>query len=256
MRRRVIPSQLPWCRVPPITHQMCGGWSRRWKRVAKDISVTRASRAHWPTASKRREPGTGRLGLRAVVSAAASAPTALGAWDPQRPLRGRSSDPARPPPTAGGILTLLRMALRPASALGLASCPAKKLPRDFSGFLGKCSSLRRQQGARPRPLGWAGSAVAARAARRRPVAQSMTSGRAGPGRKQEQRTTIPSSPRGGGGAERAGPARRALKARSNPTLHVTDTKTEVLTCRDLTGPKSSTGQSLRREVSWSGRKVV
>lgn len=139
---------------------MCGGWSRRWKRVAKDISVTRASRAHRPGASKRRELGAGRLGLRAVASVATSGPTALAAWDPQRPLRGRSSDPDRPPPTAGSILPLLRMALRPASTLGLASRPANKSPSGGSGCPGKCSSLRRQPGALgnvvPYPGLWAG----------------------------------------------------------------------------------------------------
>lgn len=139
--------------------------------MAKDSSVTRASEAHQPAASKRRKPQAGRLGLRAAASAATSGPTALAAWGPQRPFRRRSSDP---PPTTGGILPLLRIALRPVGTLSLASRPAKKPQRGSLGCPGKCSSLRRQRGAGPRALGWAGDAAAARAARRRLVAQSMT----------------------------------------------------------------------------------
>lgn len=177
--------------------------------MAKDSSVTRASRAHRPAASKRREPRAGRLGLRAVGSAATSGPTALVSCGPQRPRRGRSSDPAGPLPTAGGILPLLRIALRPADTLDLASRPAKKSPRGSSGCPGKCSSLRRQRAPGPRPLGWARSAVAVRAARRRLVAQSMTD-RPGPadqpGRKRAQRTATPSSfGRGGVAAGRGEP---------------------------------------------------
>uniref|UniRef100_A0A8I5T834 maleylacetoacetate isomerase n=2 Tax=Pongo abelii TaxID=9601 RepID=A0A8I5T834_PONAB len=105
---------------------MCGGSSKRWKRVAKDSSVTKASRAHQPAASKRREPRAGRLGLRATASAATSLHAALAAWGPQRPLRGRSLDSARPPPVAGGIFPLLRVALRPGGTLCLTSRPAKE----------------------------------------------------------------------------------------------------------------------------------
>lgn len=197
---------------------MCGGWSRRWKRVAKDVSVTRARRAHRPAASKRRElGGAGRLGLRAVaVSVATSRPAARAAWDPHRPLRGRSSDPARPPPAAGGILPLLRMALRPVDTLGPAKRPANKSPGGSSGCPGKCSSLRRLRGTGPRPLGWAGRALAARAARRRLVAHSMTRGRRRPGEKAGSGSCGSQRRRGWGRGGEAGRATRDLGAHAQP----------------------------------------
>lgn len=153
-----------------VTYQMCAGWSSLWKRVAKDTSVTTASVAHRPPASKSLELQAGRFRFRAATWGTASRPMALAACVAQRPLRGRSSEPVRPPPIAGGILPFLRITLRTGGALGLVRSPGKESKEGVSKCPGICSSLRFPRSAGPRALGGAGSVVAARAARKRPEA--------------------------------------------------------------------------------------
>lgn len=191
----------------------------------KDSSVTRTRRAHRPASSKCHEPRGGGLGLRAAALAATSGPKALAAWGPQRPLRGRSSDPARLPPTPGIIRPLLRVALRPVGTLSLASRPAKKSQRGSSGCPGKCSSLRRQRGAGPRPLCWVGSAVDAPAARRRLVAQSMTDRESPAGQAGEKTGSRNCNSQQRQDWERGGRAERAKsrKDHSSPTPRFAET---------------------------------